>query len=243
MDSMTGGSGVGLLRGKVALITGAARGQGLAEAERFAAEGALVVAGDVLEHDGIHLDVSSAESWARAVEHTVDRYGRIDVLVNNAGVHAAAPVQEMEESDFRRVLDVNLVGPFLGIQAVVPHMTQGGSIINVASLNGLAAQARTAAYTASKFGVRGLTKAAALDLGPLGIRVNAILPGVIRTPMVAYVVEEREAQLAAGLPLGRIGEPMDVAAAAVFLASDQAVWITGTDLTVDGGHAAQTPRL
>jgi 3alpha(or 20beta)-hydroxysteroid dehydrogenase len=240
---MTQGSGLGLLRGKVALITGAARGQGRAEAERFAAEGALVVAGDVLEHDGIDLDVSSAESWADAVAQTVDRYGGIDVLVNNAGIHAAAPVHDMEESDFRRVLDVNLVGPFLGIQAVVPHMTQGGSIINVASLNGLAAQARTAAYTASKFGVRGLTKAAALDLGPLGIRVNAILPGVIRTPMVAYVVDEREAQLAAGLPLGRIGEPMDVAAAAVFLASDQAAWITGTDLTVDGGHAAQTPKL
>lgn len=232
-----------VLAGKVAIITGAARGQGRAEAERFSAEGALVVAGDVLEHDGIHLDVSSAESWAHAVALAVDRHGRVDVLVNNAGVHAAVSVQDMAESDFRRVLDVNLLGPFLGIQAVVPHMTQGGSIINVASLNGLAAQARTAAYTASKFGVRGLTKAAALDLGPLGIRVNAILPGVIRTPMVARVVEERETQLAAGLPLGRIGEPMDIAAAAVFLASDDAAWITGTDLTVDGGHSAQTPRL
>ena len=141
------------------------------------------------------------------------------------------------------MLDVNLIGPFLGIQAVVPHMPRGGSIVNVSSLNGLAAQARTSAYTASKFGLRGLTKAAALDLGPLGIRVNAILPGVIRTPMVAYVVDEREEQLAAGLPLGRIGEPMDIAAAAVFLASDEAAWISGIDLTVDGGHTASTPRL
>src|SRR5204863_5250913 len=115
---------------------------------------------------------------------------------------------------------------FLGIQAVVGHMPRGGSIINVASLNGLAAQARTAAYTSSKFGVRGLTKASALDLGPLGIRVNAILPGVIRTPMVAYVVAEREDELAAGLPLGRIGGPMDIAAAAASLASDDAAWIT-----------------
>jgi 3alpha(or 20beta)-hydroxysteroid dehydrogenase len=122
-------------------------------------------------------------------------------------------------------------------------MANGSSIINIASLNGLAAQSRTAAYTTSKFGVRGLTKAAALDLGPLGIRVNAILPGVIRTPMVAYVVEAREPELAAGLPLGRIGEPTDIAAAAVFLASDDAAWITGTDLTVDGGHTASTPRL
>jgi 3alpha(or 20beta)-hydroxysteroid dehydrogenase len=141
------------------------------------------------------------------------------------------------------VLDVNLVGPFLGIQAVVPNMPGGGSIINVSSLNGLAAQAGTAGYTSSKFGLRGLTKTAALDLGPLGIRVNAILPGVIRTPMVSYVVDEREAEIAAGIPLQRIGEPMDIAAAAVFLASDDAAWISGVDLPVDGGHIAQTPRL
>jgi 3alpha(or 20beta)-hydroxysteroid dehydrogenase len=231
------------LEGKVAIITGAARGQGQAEAERFAAEGAHVVAGDVLDHDGVHLDVTSPESWAAAVALAVERHGRGDVLVNNAGIHHAARVHEMAIEDFRRVLDVNLLGPFLGIQAVVPHMPRGGSIINVSSLNGLAAQARTAAYTSSKFGLRGLTKTAAIDLGPLGIRVNAILPGVIRTPMVAYVVDAREAELAAGLPLGRIGEPMDVAAAAVFLASDESAWISGIDLPVDGGHIAQTPRL
>jgi 3alpha(or 20beta)-hydroxysteroid dehydrogenase len=231
------------LEGKVALITGAARGQGLAEAERFAAEGAHVLAGDVLDHAGIHLDVTSPASWAAAVSEAIRRHGRIDVLVNNAGILAAAPVHEMPEADFRRVLDVNLIGPFLGIQAVVPAMRNGGSIINVASLNGLAAQARTAAYTSSKFGVRGLTKAAAIDLGPLGIRVNAILPGVIRTPMIAAVLDSREPELAAGLPLGRIGEPMDVAAAAVFLASDDSAWMTGSDVTVDGGHMASTPRL
>jgi 3alpha(or 20beta)-hydroxysteroid dehydrogenase len=236
------------LAGKVAIVTGAARGQGRAEAERFAAEGALVVPGDVLPEveelpDGVHLDVTSAASWAAAVALAVERHGRVDVLVNNAGIHHAAPIHEMAIADFQRVLDVNLLGPFLGIQAVVPHMPRGGSIVNVSSLNGLASQARTAAYTSSKFGLRGLTKTAALDLGPLGIRVNAILPGVIRTPMVAYVVEEREEQLAAGLPLGRIGEPMDVAAAAVFLASDESSWISGIDLPVDGGHTAQTPRL
>jgi 3alpha(or 20beta)-hydroxysteroid dehydrogenase len=236
------------LAGKVAIVTGAARGQGRAEAERFAAEGALVVPGDVLPEveelpDGVHLDVTSAASWAAAVALAVERHGRVDVLVNNAGIHHAAPIHEMAIADFQRVLDVNLLGPFLGIQAVVPHMPRGGSIVNVSSLNGLASQARTAAYTSSKFGLRGLTKTAALDLGPLGIRVNAILPGVIRTPMVAYVVEEREEQLAAGLPLGRIGEPMDVAAAAVFLASHESSWISGIDLPVDGGHTAQTPRL
>jgi 3alpha(or 20beta)-hydroxysteroid dehydrogenase len=235
---------IGRLRGKVAIVTGAARGQGAAEATRFAEEGALVIAGDVLEAEGVvHLDVTSAESWRSVVGVAVEQHGRVDVLVNNAGIHAAAAVHEMPEADFRHVIDVNLMGPLLGIQAVVPHMPPGSSIINVASLNGLAAQSRTAAYTASKFGVRGLTKAAALDLGPLGIRVNAILPGVIRTPMVAYVVEAREDELAAGLPLGRIGEPIDIAAAAVFLASDDAAWITGIDLTVDGGHTASTPRL
>jgi 3alpha(or 20beta)-hydroxysteroid dehydrogenase len=238
------GPGSGRLEGKVAIVTGAARGQGAAEAARFAQEGAHVVAGDVLEADGVvHLDVTSAESWRAVVAATVEQHGRVDVLVNNAGIHATATVHEMAESEFRRVLDVNLVGPFLGIGAVVPHMPRGGSIINVASLNGIAAQRGTAGYTSSKFGVRGLTKTAALDLGPLGIRVNAILPGVIRTPMVAYVVETREDELAAGLPLGRIGEPTDVAAAAVFLASDDSAWISGIDLTVDGGHSAETPRL
>jgi 3alpha(or 20beta)-hydroxysteroid dehydrogenase len=234
---------MGQLDGKVAIITGAARGQGLAEVQRFASEGAHVVAGDVLDHDGIQLDVTSAESWAAAVALAVERHGRVDVLVNNAGIHAAGPVDEMDEAAFRRVLDVNLMGPFLGIKAVVPAMSGGGSIINISSLNGLAAQANTAAYTSSKFALRGLTKTAAIDLGPKGIRVNAILPGVIRTPMVAYVVEQREAELAAGLPLRRVGEPMDVAAAAVFLASDAAAWITGVDLPVDGGHMASTPRL
>jgi len=236
--------GTGRLAGKVAIITGGARGQGAAEVERFVKEGAHVFAGDVLEGEGVlHLDVTSADSWRELVAEVVAAHGRVDVLINNAGIHASAAVQDMGEAAFRQVLDVNLVGPFLGIQAVVPHMLAGGSIVNVASLNGLSAQVGTSAYTSSKFGLRGLTKAAALDLGPLGIRVNAILPGVIRTPMVSYVVESREQQLAAGLPLRRIGEPLDIASAALFLASDESAWITGTDLTVDGGHSAQTPKL
>lgn len=233
----------GRLEGKVVLITGAARGQGQAEAQCFAAEGAHVIAGDVLDHDGIHLDVTSAESWADAVSVAVEHFGRVDVLLNNAGVRAVAPVHEMPIADFQRVLDINLIGPLLGIQAVVPHMPRGGSIINVSSLNGLAANVNTSAYTTSKFALRGLTKSAALDLGPLGIRVNAILPGVIRTPMVSYIVDEHEERLAAGLPLGRIGEPMDIATAALFLASDDSSWVSGLDLTVDGGQMASTPRL
>ena len=233
----------GRLEGKVVIITGAARGQGLAEAQLFAAEGAHVIAGDVLEHDGIHLDVTSPESWASAVAGALKEHGRIDVLLNNAGVRAVAPVHEMPLADFQRVLDINLIGPLLGIQAVVPHMPRGSSIINVSSLNGLAANANTSAYTTSKFALRGLTKSAALDLGPLGIRVNAILPGVIRTPMVSYIVDEYEERLASGLPLGRIGEPMDIASAALFLASDDSAWVSGLDLTIDGGQMASTPKL
>jgi 3alpha(or 20beta)-hydroxysteroid dehydrogenase len=233
----------GRLEGKVVIVTGAARGQGLAEAQLFAAEGAHVVAGDVLEHDGIHLDVTSSESWASAVAGVLKDHGRIDVLLNNAGVRAVAPVHEMPLADFQRVLDINLIGPLLGIQAVVPHMPRGSSIINVSSLNGLAANANTSAYTTSKFALRGLTKSAALDLGPLGIRVNAILPGVIRTPMVSYIVDDYEERLASGLPLGRIGEPMDVASAALFLASDDSAWVSGLDLTIDGGQMASTPKL
>jgi 3alpha(or 20beta)-hydroxysteroid dehydrogenase len=236
----------GRLEGKVALITGAARGQGRAEVERFAAEGALVVGGDVLDVgdiDGVHLDVTSSQSWAAAVAVAVERHGRVDVLVNNAGIHRLVPIDEMPEAEFRQVLDVNLVGPFLGIQAVLPAMGEGGSIVNVSSLNGLAGSPRAAAYTASKFGLRGLTRTAAIELGPRGIRVNAICPGVIRTPMVAYAVDPHEEAIAAGLPMSRIGEPVDVAEAALFLASDESSWITGTDITVDGGQIAGMPRL
>ena len=246
MSDETEGGATGRLAGKVALITGAARGQGRAEAELFAAEGATVVAADMLDVsdlDGVELDVTSAASWAAAVSAAVERHGRIDVLVNNAGIYTMAGIGDVTEAEFRRVLDVNLVGPFLGIQAVLPVMVDGGSIINVSSLNGVASNPGTSAYTSSKFGLRGLTRAAALDLGPRGIRVNAILPGIIRTPMVSYAVDEWEDQMASGLPLRRIGEPTDVASAALFLASDESAWMTGSDVTVDGGQIAGMSRL
>jgi 3alpha(or 20beta)-hydroxysteroid dehydrogenase len=246
MSDETEAAATGRLAGKVALITGAARGQGRAEAELFAAEGATVVAADMLDVsdlDGVELDVTSAASWAAAVTTAVERHGRIDVLVNNAGIYTMAGIGDVTEAEFRRVLDVNLVGPFLGIQAVLPVMPDGGSIINVSSLNGVASNPGTSAYTSSKFGLRGLTRAAALDLGPRGIRVNAILPGIIRTPMVSYAVDEWEDQMASGLPLGRIGEPTDVASAALFLASDESAWMTGSDVTVDGGQIAGMSRL
>jgi 3alpha(or 20beta)-hydroxysteroid dehydrogenase len=203
-----------------------------------------VIAADVLEGDGVvHLDVTASASWASVVSAIVAEHGRIDVLVNNAGIYDTTPLADVDEAGYRRILDVNLVGPFLGMKAVVPHMTGGGSIINVSSLNGILGTANAPAYTSSKFGLRGLTKATALELGPQGIRVNAILPGVIRTPMVADRVEPHEEGMAAAMPLRRIGEALDVAEAAVFLASDESRWITGTDLVVDGGHSATVPRL
>jgi 3alpha(or 20beta)-hydroxysteroid dehydrogenase len=238
--------GTGRLAGKVAIVTGAARGQGRAEAELFAAEGAAVVAADladVSDLDGVHLDVSSAESWAAAVATVVERHGRVDVLVNNAAIYPRGGIETTSEAEFREVLDINLVGPFLGMQAVLPYMGEGSSIVNISSLNGVAGSVDHVGYTSSKFGVRGLTRAAALDLAPKGIRVNAILPGVIDTPMIASAIAGFEEHIGNGIPMRRMGQPHDVASAALFLASDDAAWITGTDLIVDGGHYATVPKV
>lgn len=236
---------------RVVLVTGAGRGQGRAEVERFAAESAIVVGTDLVPEPSpvmpeipiVAHDVRDSTSWDRVVSDVVARHGRIDVLVNNAGVLSYGAVQTMTEAEFRSVVDVNLIGPFLGIRACVPFMAPGSAIVNVASLSGIAGQGGAAAYSASKFGLRGLTRSAAIDLGPLGIRVNAVLPGVIRTPMISHVLDEHSERIASGLPLGRVGEPLDVAGAVTFLASDDAAWITGTDLVVDGGHTAGTPKL
>ncbi len=240
------------LAGKVAIITGAGRGQGLAEAELFVAAGAQVVLTDVLDdvhevasalgptaRSMIH-DVTDANAWQAVTTMAVEAFGGIDVLVNNAGIHRVAGLLETSEALFREVLEINLMGAWHGIQAVAPVMIArgGGSIINTASIAGIRTVPTSSAYITSKFALRGLTKAAANELGPHNIRVNAILPGVIRTPMTAYALETRETAISAAIPLRTIGEPGDVAELALFLAGDGSRFITGADHVIDGGSTA-----
>ena len=244
---------MGVLDGKVAIVTGAARGQGLAEATRFVAEGASVVLTDVLVDEGreaaaglgpaarfVSHDITSADAWAEVITSTSAAFGGIDILVNNAGIHLQRAFEDTDEAAFRRVLDTNLVGAFLGIKAVVAPMRErgGGAIVNIASIAAMRAVPASAAYVSAKFGLRGLTRATAMELGPYGIRVNAVCPGMIRTPMTDAVVDEREPALAAGLPLRRIGEPDDVADVVLFLVSDASRWVTGAEHVVDGGSLA-----
>ncbi|MEU9022911.1 glucose 1-dehydrogenase [Actinomadura sp. NPDC048394] len=241
------------LDGKVALITGGARGIGEAHVRRFAAEGARVVFGDLLEDRGaavaadtgavfVPMDVTSEDDWERAVATAVDRFGTLNVLVNNAGILRHRLLTDMTREQLQQVLDVNLVGPWLGMRAVVGPMKAagGGSIVNTSSIEGYAAAAGLSAYAASKFGVRGITKAGAQELGRFGIRVNSIHPGGIATelaldPEVAQGVEVDADAFFKALPIPRWGEPDDVAGAAVYLASDESAYCTGTEILVDGG--------
>ena len=246
---------MGRLDGKVALITGGARGMGKAHVRHFVAEGAQVVFGDVLDDKGeyvagqlgpdvcryTHHDVTSEADWAAAVALTVETFGTLDVLVNNAGILTFAKIEDMPLADFKRVLEINTVGCWLGIKSVIAPMKKagGGSIVNISSIEGIAGASSLSAYSASKFAVRGMTKAAAQELGPYGIRVNSVHPGAILTSMTlnsaaADSGKDGEAFLKA-MPLGRFAQPVEVSRLVAFLASDDSSYSTGSEFLIDGG--------
>ncbi|ARE76977.1 SDR family NAD(P)-dependent oxidoreductase [Streptomyces sp. NPDC059558] len=238
------------LEGKVVVITGAGRGQGAAEARLCARAGARVVVTDVREDEGravaaelgdrglyVRHDVADPESWATVVKEAVRAFGTVSALVNNAALWRTAHVERQRLDEFEALLRVNLLGPFLGIQAVAPVLRAGGggSIVNISSTAGLVGIPGHAAYGSTKFGLRGLTRSAALDLGADRIRVNSVHPGAIDTPMVAEAVAGRDWS---HVPLGRIGRPEEVGELVLFLCSDASSYITGTEFTVDGGMTA-----
>lgn len=242
---------MGRLQEKIAIITGAARGQGEATARLFAANGATVVLVDTLNDEGRavardignkahfkHLDITCEQSWSMLVDAVIEDFGKIDVLVNNAAITWFGALAETSKADFEKVISINLVGCFLGMKAVVPHMLRqkSGSIVNISSVNGLRGTSGMSAYDASKWGVRGMTKSAALELGAQGIRVNSIHPGAIDTPMLNPNGDLDSKQMAQDFSIGfgRVGRPVEVAHASLFLASDDASYISGAELAVDG---------
>lgn len=239
---------MGRLDGKVALVSGGARGIGAAIGLRLAAEGARVVVGDILEESEsqvaeelgasgllLRLDVTSSQDWSAAVGAAVDRFGGLDVLVNNAGIVNFGPIGGYSTAQWDKVLAVNLTGTFQGITAAVPALRRrhGGSIINISSIAGIRGYEQLAGYTASKFGVRGLTKAAALDLGRDRIRVNSVHPGFIVTPMTEGLVPSTS-----HVALDRVGQPEEVAELVLYLAGDESAFVTGAEFVIDGGETA-----
>jgi 3alpha(or 20beta)-hydroxysteroid dehydrogenase len=239
----------GRVAGKIVVVTGAARGMGRADAEALAAEGAAVWAVDVLDDEGdafaratpgvayAHVDVTRQQDWDALAEQLRLRGGRLDALVNNAGVAARGRLPEVEQDEWQRAFAVNVTGPLLGMQALHPLLRSGASIVNIVSIAGLAGHA-AAAYTASKWALRGLSRTAALEFGEQGIRVNAVFPGLIDTPLMAGASPRFADAAIAETPLGRSGVVTDVAPLVVFLVSDESSFMNGAEIAVDGGLTA-----
>jgi 3alpha(or 20beta)-hydroxysteroid dehydrogenase len=241
---------VSTLKDQVVLITGAAQGMGQATAEHLVNQGAIVIATDInedklgtaMEPLGVRaspvlLNVGSEADWARVVELAVQRFGRIDGLVNNAAIHVSGLIEDFAAETMRSILDTNLAGPWLGMKAVVPAMKRQrrGSIVNISSVEGLTARCGATVYGATKWGLRGMTKALAKEVGPFGVRVNCILPGAINTPMLQQGMQDTPFD--ARFPevaMNRPGNPHEIAQSTAFLLSDSASYVSGTDLVIDG---------
>ena len=251
------------LDGKVALVSGGARGLGRAIVEELIDEGARVVIGDVLDAEAaalagvhgaralaVHLDVTSEAGWNDAIVATIEAFGRLDVLVNNAGIAEGAPFWETTLESYRRVVEVNQIGVFLGMRAAVAPMTDagGGSIVNISSIDGLIGAPRIVSYVASKWAVRGMTKAVAMELAPRHIRVNSVHPGHVHTLLASEPGQDRalveaavDAHTRRFAPMQRTGEPEEIAKLVAFLASDESSYCTGAEFVADGGFTAGYP--
>ena len=229
------------LTGKVVVVTGAARGQGAAEVAAIEAAGGVAIATDVLavdgRNDGRRLDVTSADDWSALADWLREAHGEVHGLVNNAGVAARERLPHVSIDAWHRTFDINVTGPLLGIQALVPLMRPGASIVDICSVAAVSGHA-AAAYTSSKWALRGLTRAAALELGSQGIRVNAVMPGLVDTPLMESASPAFFEAALAEIPLARVGTPADIAPTIVFLLSDDAAYYNGAEIVIDGGLTA-----
>lgn len=244
------------MTGKVALISGSASGLGEAQAQLFASEGASVVVADLQEELGtavaerigaeggkavfVRLDVTNSQSWASAVRVAVENYGSLTTLVNNAGIFHPGGIEAETEQGWAKMVAVNQTGPFLGMKAALPELLKAGnaSIVNISSLFGIIGSPNAISYHASKGAVRMMSKGTALEFAKRGVRVNTIFPGQIRTPILGDITPEQDAAIKASIPMGEVGDPMDIAYGSLYLASDEARYVSGAELWIDGGWHA-----